>query len=146
MQTSAYRFEFHGCIRLVRIQIAPDRLGPAGIRCAAADDVQVQLRDKVAERGKIDFCAVKILFDETRDHGAFSHDLIAWPGRQIQQAGAGHFRHKYEPRDQRVLVQQHMAVLQPAQEAGVGKQLLVYYKLRQGGLTSVTRLKIAALA
>jgi len=126
------RFEFHGRIRRDCIQIVPDRFGPAGIRYTAADDVQVQLWDEITESGEVDFCAVKMTFDKVRDHDALLHNLMALRGRQVQQICAGYFRHQYEPRDQRVPVQQHVAVFQPAQEVAVGKQLLMYYELRQG--------------
>ena len=94
--------------------------------------MQVQLWNTVAKCGEVDFGTVKMLFDEARDHGALPHDLITLPGGQVQQIGAVHFRHQYEPGDQSVLVQQYMAVFQPAQEAGVGKQLVMYCKLLQG--------------
>jgi GNAT superfamily N-acetyltransferase len=94
--------------------------------------VQVQLRDEITEGGEVDFCAVKMLFDETCDHGALFHDLIALCGRQIQQIGDVYFRYQYELREQRVPVQQYVAVFQSAQGMGVGEQLLMYYELRQG--------------
>ena len=94
--------------------------------------MQVQLRDKVAECGAVDPGAVKMLFDKARDNGALFHDRIALQGGQIQQIGAIHLWHQYEPRDHRVLVQKHVAEFQPAEQVGVGEQLVMYYKPWQG--------------
>ena len=87
------------------------------------------MRDEIAESGEVDFCAVKMQFDKTRNYGALLHNPIALCGRQIQEVSDVYFRHQYEPRYLCILVQQYVAVFQSAQEVGIGEQLLMYYEL-----------------
>ena len=86
------------------MKIAPDWFGPAGIGCAAADDMQVQLRDQIADRGKVDFCAVEMVFYETCQRRTFSHDPVALQGGNLKEISSADFRDEYEPRDQRIFM------------------------------------------
>jgi hypothetical protein len=124
----------HLCISIVLSlpEITPHRPGPAGVGHTATDDVQMQLRDEISQCGEIDFCAVEMLFNKACDHGALLHDLIACRGRQVQQVGDVCFGYQYEPRYQRVPVQQYVTLLQLPQRMGIGKQMLMDYELRQG--------------
>ena len=73
-----------------------------------------------------------MFFYETGDGGAFCHDPAALCVRHLKEISNTDFRDQYQPWDQRVFVQEHVAVFQSAHKMAVGEQLLMYLELRQG--------------
>ena len=54
-EVGADGFQYSSLVRRTFGQVAPNRLGPAGVIRRAANDVQVQLRHEIAEGAEVDF-------------------------------------------------------------------------------------------
>lgn len=100
-------------------QESPDDAWPAGVGFGAADDVEVDLTDDVADGGGIDACGAEEIHDEARDGVHFVLDLNAQVAVDFVVVGGLDFRHKNKPGDARVGVQEEMADFQTAQDVAV---------------------------
>lgn len=86
----------------------------------------MQLRHDIANRRKIDFGALEMIFDKTGQLRAFIHDPVTLRGRHVQQVSGSGFGNKYKPGHTGIFVEQDMAVLKPAQYMTICDQLLMY--------------------
>ena len=83
-QDVGYRSDASRCVVARVNEIAPYGCGPAGIVGAAADDVEMKLRNDVADSGKIDFVAIKLVPDEAHRSSRFGDGQSSHRLRQVE--------------------------------------------------------------
>lgn len=91
-----------------RLDVTPDRLGPAGIARPATDDMHMELRDQVADPGDIDSLAATRRGQPVRHPLAVGEHRIPPILGKVQQIGAVGLRDQNQPGDGSVLVRQQM--------------------------------------
>ncbi len=89
-------------------QIAPHRFGPASVGFMAADHMQVQLLNNIADGTEVDSGDAVVLFDPARNPGAFIHDLSTLGNGQIKQSVSISFGYENVPGHQGIFIQQQI--------------------------------------
>lgn len=119
-QAIADRRNFSGAVAVIGCEMSPHRLRPAGITWMATDDMQVQLRNQIANRGEVDPGEAWFLANvRGNPHTFVDQGAAQWFG-QVEKVQHRRFRYQDEPAHRCVAMQQQVAVGEPAQRPGIG--------------------------
>ena len=106
--------------------LAPDGAGPGGVAREASDDVDMKLRNHVAQGGNIHLVRARACFQGGTDSRNFlPEELLVFRFKAVDLANASAARYQYHPRVLPVVHAQQFAKLEAAHSCGVRLQLRV---------------------